>query len=225
MDRRRLHILHVTPCYEPAWAFGQTPATVAALAKAQAARGHSVTVLTTDAMAPHERLPRGDLMVEGVRVVRVPNVSGSIRVWLGWSTPIGMRRRARTIFGELAIDVIHLHELVSIESVRVVCVAPERIPVVVSLHQQFDDGAVLSARLGRVWYRTGGRRVLARLRRAIAASPEAAVRFEQRWTRLAGAPFPVPLSVADTRGAGEPVAFWDRVYADARARLSSASPR
>ena len=65
-------ILHVTPYYAPAWAYGPVPARVAQLAQAQASAGHQVTVLTTDAMAPHERLPPGESTLDGVRVIRVP---------------------------------------------------------------------------------------------------------------------------------------------------------
>src|SRR5262249_2098194 len=57
-------ILHVTPFYEKAWAYGGIPRVVASLAHGQAERGHDVTVCTTDAFESERRLPdewkRGD---------------------------------------------------------------------------------------------------------------------------------------------------------------------
>ena len=44
-----MHVLHVTPYLAPAWAFGPVPQRVFELARAQSARGLTVTVLTTDA--------------------------------------------------------------------------------------------------------------------------------------------------------------------------------
>ena len=53
-----------------------------------------MTVLTTDAMAPHERLEPGETVEDGVRIVRVASVTGALRSWLNLSTPIGFGRRA-----------------------------------------------------------------------------------------------------------------------------------
>jgi glycogen synthase len=57
---RRLRILHVTAYYEHAWAYGGIPRVVSALASGLVARGHEVTVGTTDARVRDERLPRPD---------------------------------------------------------------------------------------------------------------------------------------------------------------------
>lgn len=168
-----MHILHLTPYYPPAWAFGPTPAHVAALARAQAAHGHQVTVLTTDAMAPHERVHPGDAEVEGVRVVRVRNVSGSTRTWLGCSTPVGMRRAARALPAR-SVDVVHLHELVTVEGLRVLPVLDARVPLVVSLHGQLREPARVSPWAIRLWHAFGGRALCARLAAVVASSDEEA---------------------------------------------------
>ncbi len=163
-------ILHVTPYYTPAWAYGPVPARVAQLAQAQASAGHHVTVLTTDAMAPHERLPPGGSTLDGVRVIRVPNISGSTRMWFGCSTPIGMRRRASQLFRTTAFDVVHLHELVTIENLRVGAVIPATVPIVVSMHGQLTADPAISPRACQLWSSAGGHRLRTRIRTVVAGS-------------------------------------------------------
>lgn len=164
-----MHILHVTPYYPPAWAFGPTPAVVAALARAQVSHGHRVTVLTTNAMAPHERLSADDTLVDGVRVVRVPNISGATRTWLGCSSPIGMRRAARRLVAE-GIDALHLHELVALEHLRVLPVIGGGTPVVASLHGQLMEPGRVPSVTRRAWLALGGRTLCTRLDAVVAAS-------------------------------------------------------
>ena len=151
-------ILHVTPCLAPAWAYGRIAQDVHALARAQAAAGHRVLVLTTDALAPHERLVAGDAVVDDVHVVRVRNLTGAVRTWLDLSSPRGFARHARRLLAEHPVDIVHLHELATVENVAVLGVVPTSTPVVVSPH----DEAGLTARRGRLrahW----DRRVLARV--------------------------------------------------------------
>jgi len=130
----RMHVLHLTPCYEPAWAYGLVPHAVAALARAQAARGHSVTVLTSDAVAPHERMPAGEQTLDGVRVIRFRNLSGLVRSWLNLSTPIGLPALARTLLAREAVDVLHLHGLRTVENLVVLRMAGTTPVVVASTH-------------------------------------------------------------------------------------------
>lgn len=168
-----MKILHVTPYYPPAWAFGPTPAAVAALARAQAAHGHTVIVLTTDAMAPHERLNTGDAVVDGVRVVRVRNLSGATRTWLGCSTPLGLRHAARRLAAD-GVDVVHLHELVTVENLRVIPALDARTPIVVSLHRQLIDPRRLLSAVRQAWRLFGGRQLGGRPDHVSASTPEEA---------------------------------------------------
>ncbi|MGC4081140.1 MAG: glycosyltransferase family 4 protein [Vicinamibacterales bacterium] len=167
-----MHVLHVTPAFEPAWAHGDVPRHVAQLARAQVRRGHRVTVLTTDALAPHERATRGERYMDTVRVVRVPNLSSSSYMWFGCTTPVGMRRAARRLFAD-AVDVVHLHELVTIENLRVISVVPESIPIVVSLHGRLTSSRV-STTLARLWTRAGGARVRRRIDAYVASTVDEA---------------------------------------------------
>jgi len=114
-----LHVLHVTPCYAPAWAYGRVPQIVSDLARSQSRLGHKVTVLTSDAIAPHERAPAGDRVEDGVRVIRCRNLSGLVRWWLNLSTPVGMPAIARSVLTREAVDVLHLHELHTVENLIV----------------------------------------------------------------------------------------------------------
>lgn len=114
-----MHVLHVTPCYAPAWAYGRVPQIVSELARSQVRLGHTVTVLTSDAVAPHERMPAGERVEEGVRVIRYRNLSGLLRWWLNLSTPIGLPAIARSVLARGAVDVLHLHELHTMENLIV----------------------------------------------------------------------------------------------------------
>ena len=166
-------ILHVAPCLAPAWAYGRVAQDVAALARAQAAAGHTVIVLTTDALAPHERLAAGESVVDDVRVVRVRNLTVAVRTWLDLSSPIGFARHARRLLAAHTVDVVHLHELATVENLAVLGVLPDTVPVVVSPH----DTAGLAARHGRLRARWD-RRVLTRVCRragAVIASSRAEV--------------------------------------------------
>src|SRR5215211_5511800 len=136
-----LSVLHVTPYLEPAWAYGSVAHEVAALARAQVALGHRVSVLTTDALAPHERLPSGEVHVDGIRVIRVRNASSATQTWLRLSTPVGIRRSARALFAGQPIAVVHLHEVRTVENVRVAGFAPPDASLIVSPHGTLESAA------------------------------------------------------------------------------------
>lgn len=129
-----LTVLHLTPYLAPAWAFGEVPRSVWRLAQTQAEHGLNVTVLTSDARAPHERLPSGVAEVDGVRVVRVKNASAELRSWLGISTPVGFRRAARDVLASLRPDVVHLHEVWTVENWRIAPLVSPHTPMLLSTH-------------------------------------------------------------------------------------------
>jgi glycosyltransferase involved in cell wall biosynthesis len=129
-----MHILHVSPYYAPAYAFGGVVRAVEGMARALVRRGHSVTVLTTDALDQEARYG-GSLheMLDGVRVVRVRNVSARLRGRANLSTPNGMRPIAQTLVPDA--DLIHCHEFRTIENMLVTPIAAELgKPLVLSPH-------------------------------------------------------------------------------------------
>lgn len=109
---RPLRILHVTPYYEHAWAYGGIPRVVAALATEQSRRGHDVTVCTTDAMASSARLPRVETSAvvddgHGVTVRVFPNLSNTLAYHWQLFLPRGLSPYLRNHARQF--DVAHLH--------------------------------------------------------------------------------------------------------------------
>ncbi len=129
-----MNILHLTPYYAPAYAFGGVPRAVEGMARALAERGHTVTVLTTDALSQTERYSGAfDGVEEGVRVVRVRNASVGLRGRLNLSTPLGMGRSAAALLADA--DILHVHEFRTAENLIVTPVAARLgVPMLLSPH-------------------------------------------------------------------------------------------
>lgn len=129
-----MNILHVTPYYAPAYAFGGVVRSVEGMAQALARRGHTVTILTTDAQSQTERYNGyNDQLIEGVRVIRAKNASIYLRGKLNLSTPINMWPLARKLID--SADVIHCHEFRTVENLLVTPIAARRgKPLVLSPH-------------------------------------------------------------------------------------------
>ena len=63
-----MKILHVTPFFYPAWAYGGIPRLSFHLAAEQARQGHTVHVVTTDALDENRRQEETRFTIEGVEV-------------------------------------------------------------------------------------------------------------------------------------------------------------
>lgn len=129
-----MHILHLTPYYAPAYAFGGVVRAVEGMANALTARGHQITILTTDAFNQQERYHgASEDVVDGIRIIRRPNVSVSLRGKLNLSTPHSMKQTAAAILPD--VDVVHIHEFRTIENLLVTPVADAlNKPIVLSPH-------------------------------------------------------------------------------------------
>jgi glycosyltransferase involved in cell wall biosynthesis len=94
-------LLHVTPFYEPFWAYGGMARSSAALCRALARRGHDVTVAT----ALLDGGPPLDETVDGVRVLRFPGPALLTHFLVPWAPGLGafLRREIDSV------DVVHLH--------------------------------------------------------------------------------------------------------------------
>jgi len=101
-----MKILHVTPYFHGAWAYGGIPRLSYQLAAAQVALGHEVRAVTTDVKDQRSRRGRGDYQVSGIEVRVYPNISNLAAYHLQLFTPVGMGREAGLI-GES--DVVHIH--------------------------------------------------------------------------------------------------------------------
>jgi glycosyltransferase involved in cell wall biosynthesis len=114
-----LRILHVTPYFTDAWAYGGIPRVVHALAHALARRGHDVTVCTTDVCDALTRSPRCDSfgmrwravpvveLQDGLKVRVFRNISNRLAYHLQFYSPLGFKRyMSQQASG---FDLAHLH--------------------------------------------------------------------------------------------------------------------
>ncbi|HYL06404.1 MAG TPA: glycosyltransferase [Thermoanaerobaculia bacterium] len=152
--------LHVVPTYEPAWRHGGTIASVHGLCKALAARGHDVTVYTTDV--------HGEGTLEVPRAKPVPRDGVTV-----WYFPVSLPRRLyRSPLLKAALeatvasfDRVHLHSVFLLPT-KVAALAAERarVPYLVSPRGMLVGD--LLRRRGRLrktlWLRLVERRTLAR---------------------------------------------------------------
>ncbi len=106
LEECRVKILHVTPYFAPAWAYGGPPRSIHGLCREFVRRGHSVTVATTDALDASQRATRLEEEMDGIHVLRFRNLSNRL-AWKQLYLPLGMgtflKKRLRDF------DVVHLH--------------------------------------------------------------------------------------------------------------------
>ncbi|MDQ7033315.1 MAG: glycosyltransferase [Anaerolineae bacterium] len=128
-----MHSLHVTPYYAPAYSFGGVVTATQGLTRALVQRGHDITVLTTDALSFDSRISNeADTVLDGVRVLRVPNKIYALRK-LNLSTPFSLRKVIEPRLP--TIDIVHLHEFRTVENLLLApLVAKYQIPTVLSPH-------------------------------------------------------------------------------------------
>lgn len=103
-----LRVLHITPYYEAAWAYGGIPRVVVRLCRELAARGHEVTVCTTDAGDRDARSGgSAEAVADGVTVRCFPNLSNRLAYDFQFFTPMGLGRWLRSAVA--SFDIAHVH--------------------------------------------------------------------------------------------------------------------
>ncbi|MFI5394437.1 MAG: glycosyltransferase [Candidatus Binatia bacterium] len=102
-----LRILHVTPSFCPAWAYGGVPRCAYELCRVLARAGEAVTVWTTDALDAAQRVRTRTATVDGIEVHYFPNLSNRLAYHLQTYLPRGLARQARTRLRQF--DVVHIH--------------------------------------------------------------------------------------------------------------------
>src|SRR5258708_6350686 len=172
-----LRILHVSPYYAPAFAFGGVVSAVSGLATAQAECSHHVTVLTTDALTRSQRNPVLRETIAGVDVIRCRNVSSVLRARLNLSFPRGFR----AVFAELArrADVVHVHELRTVENVLI----DHARPIVLSAHGTLSYETGRGA-FKRTWDTVFGRSMLRKIDQVAALTANEADEAHALWMVL-----------------------------------------
>lgn len=155
-----MNLLHITPYYAPAWAYGGVVRAVTDLTRAQVAAGHKVVVLTTDTLDRSRRIAVREETIDGVAVTRVRNQSNAIRGRLNLSTPVGLEATALQLIQERTIDLVHCHELRTVENLLISPITRSRgLPLVVSSHGTLPYH-VGRRRSKQLWDRVFGRQLL-----------------------------------------------------------------
>ena len=192
-----LRILHVTPYFEGAWAYGGIPRLAATLTREQARRGHRVTVCTTDVCTRERRLPRADRGAVadsdgGVDVRVFPNLSNRLAYDLQFFTPLGLARYLHTTARQFDVAHIHAHRHVP-EALAVRALTRADVPYVLAPN---GTAPALERRVTakRIWDVLCGSRDLARAAAIVAVSET-----ERRQLHALGA------SPAKVRVIGNPV--------------------
>jgi glycosyltransferase involved in cell wall biosynthesis len=144
-----MRVLQVTPYYAPAWAYGGPPRVMSDFAAGLAARGHEVDVLTTDVFDDERRAKPRREVLDGVRVLRLPNLSNT----LAWKRK---KYLPRGLLWRLAVEAGR-HDVVHVTDVRTYLTAStflaasaRRTPLALSAHGSLPGssglrGAVKSA--------------------------------------------------------------------------------
>ncbi|MCY3935860.1 MAG: glycosyltransferase family 4 protein [Chloroflexi bacterium] len=146
-----MRILHLSPYYAPAYAFGGVVRALEGLAKAQVSAGLSVDILTSDAEshAIHRRLKARETR-HGVDIYRMKNRWPALRQWLNLSTPQDAGETYDRLIEQA--DVIHCHEFRTMENWllwRRLAAKKMRKPLLLSPH------GTLTHRTGRRWAKRG----------------------------------------------------------------------
>jgi glycosyltransferase involved in cell wall biosynthesis len=115
MSERPLKILHVTPYFHPAWAYGGIPRIACDIAREEVRQGHDVSAVTTDVLDADNRRcfqpapsswPAFEA-IDGVKAYYFRNVSNSLAYHMQLFMPAGARRWAARHAAEF--DILHLH--------------------------------------------------------------------------------------------------------------------
>jgi glycosyltransferase involved in cell wall biosynthesis len=205
-----VRLLHVVPTYVPAWRHGGPVAAVHGLCKALAARGHQVTVFTTDVHgAATLDVPRAaPVTVDGVTVWYFPVAaprrlyrSPAMAAALAGTGPGRAAAAAGPAAGAAGFDLVHLHS-VFLWPTAAAARAAERagVPYLVAPRGMLV-GDLLRRRgrlRKRLWIRLVEHRTLAR-----AAAVHATSELEAREVARLGLPLP-PVYVVANGVEGEP---------------------
>jgi glycosyltransferase involved in cell wall biosynthesis len=177
-----LHLLHVTPYYAPAYAFGGVVSATQGLTRALVQRGHTVTVLTTDALNLEQRIHNEpDTVIDGVRVLRVPNVIYPLRK-LNLSTPLSLQKVITPLLP--SVDIIHLHEFRTVENLLIApLLAKYNLPAVLSPHGTLNRATGRST-LKQWWDRLLSPQVAKHINHVIALAQSELDDIQQIWSRF-----------------------------------------
>ncbi|MFZ4827090.1 MAG: glycosyltransferase [Phototrophicaceae bacterium] len=186
-----MHILHLTPYYAPAYAFGGVPRVVQGMAEGAVKRGHTVTVLTSHLPTQAEAHSVDEARLNGVQVIRVPHALPHLRGRFNLSTSLGMHNHLRGLLPQ--VDLIHTHEFRTVENIllwNALRQCPK--PTVLSPHGTlgYTTGRSL---LKQGWDRVFSRPIASIISRAIALTAVEQGEIQRLWASLGAHPIEVPI--------------------------------
>ena len=199
-----MRVLQVTSYFAPAWAYGGPPRVMTDFAVGLVARGHEVTVFTTDVLDAEARARPLRESLDGVAVERFPNLSNS----LAWRTkkyvPPGLvLATARRVSG---FDVVHATDARTLATATAYLAARvARVPFVLSAHGSLPGSTGARGAVKDVYDRALVRPMLERSALLLAQTAH-----EERLYRAAGGAeaairlLPLPLDLAAVPDEFEP---------------------
>lgn len=104
---RGLRVLHVSPSFYPAWAYGGVPRCAYELCRELVPLGHEVTVWTSDVFDRDSRLGGVETMVDEMKVRRFRNLSNRLAHDFQLYLPLSIFAAAREQVA--SFDVVHIH--------------------------------------------------------------------------------------------------------------------
>ena len=182
-----LRILHLTPYFAPAYAYGGVVRALEGLAEAQVSAGNTVRIVTS--AAEQEKFPIRETL-NGVEVYRVRNRWPQLRKWLNLSSPSGLGELLEALVAES--DVIHCHEFRTVENwilKRYLNQVKKPVPVVLSPHGTltYSTGRRLAK---RIWDATLGRRIVNLFDHVVCLTPDEGDQVQNLWRLLGQTPRP-----------------------------------
>ena len=154
-----MNVLIVIPYYAPAWAYGGPPKVMDELARQLVARGHVVTVYTTDAYDETRRMDTTCESRGGVVVRRFRNLSNRLAYRHKVFVPLGFARALRRTIRQF--DVIHLSDFRSIQNAQALSIARRGgVPYVLSAFGQLPRATGIKRTIKRGYDLRYGRALL-----------------------------------------------------------------
>lgn len=189
-----MRILHLTPYYKPAYAFGGVVRSVEGMATALVKRGHEVTILTTDIL-DHQgrRIAAPEETINGIRVLRRPNVLPWLRARANLSTPRSIKKTAEALLP--GVDILHAHEFRTLENLLVTPVAQRlSVPIALSPHGTLNLNTG-RGRLKTAWDRLLSPAIAQRIDHVIALTEAERMEAETLWKSFGSRQKPTRFSV------------------------------
>lgn len=192
----------MTPYFAPAWAYGGPPRVMHEYARGLAARGHEVTVFTTDVLDGTRRAGPAEEMLDGVRVRRFTNLSNG----LAWRSKKYLPRRLLSALARRAgdFDAVHVTDARTFLTAAAFLASSARgVPLCLSAHGSLPGSAGLR---GAVKHGYDALLVAPMLRRAallLAQTEHEARLYVDAGARPGAVRFlPLPLSPPPVAGSG-----------------------